>query len=441
MATYLQRERRRRMVFWLAVLVLTGAAAALSYHLTGPPPPKRIRLATGQKGGAYAEFGQQYAALLKKNGLEVELVETAGGIDNLSRLRDGQVDVAFVQNGTYDRVEDPDRVIRGIASLGLEPLWVFYRGDDEVTDAAQFQGRTISIGPAESGTEVISRVILEVNGVNDESATLLRLPMSEAASKLEEGTLDVAFFVSSFQSDLIHRLLDNEQLHLMSFRRYAAYVRIFPYLTPVELAEGVLDLKDNVPPEPTALLAPSVLLACRRDTHPRVVEQFIAAARMLHGTGGRVNLAGQFPSLEGVDLPVHETAEAYVRSGESLISRFVPYWAMHWVVRAQFLIIPLLTLWIPFFKILPLLYRYRIGTLLKKHYAALRDMETGIERAESKQELQQAIAGLESLRDDMERLSRKIPARYQQDVYHWRLHVSMVQEEAHKRLDKQPTAP
>lgn len=439
MATYLQRERRRRMVFWLAVLVLTGAAAALSYHLTGPPPPKKIRLATGQKGGAYAEFGRQYAALMGKNGLEVELVETAGGIDNLSRLREGEVDVAFVQSGTYDRVEDPDRVIRGIASLGLEPLWVFYRGEGEVTDAAQFQGRTISVGPAESGTEVISRVILEVNGVNDESATLLHLPMSEAASKLEEGTLDVAFFVSSFQSDLIHRLLDNEQLHLMSFRRYAAYVRIFPYLTPVELAEGVLDLKDNVPPEPTALLAPSVLLACRRDTHPRVVEQFITAARTLHGTGGRVNQAGQFPSLKGVDLPVHETAEAYVRSGESLISRFVPYWAMHWVMRAQFLIIPLLTLWIPFFKILPLLYRYRIGTLLKRHYAALRDMETGIERAESKDELREAIAGLESLRNDMERLSRKIPARYQQDVYHWRLHVSMVQDEARKRLEEDNT--
>ncbi len=434
MATYLQRERRRRIVFWIAVLVLTGAAVAVSYRLTGPPPPKKIRLATGEQGGAYAEFGRQYAEILTENGLEVELVETAGGVDNFSRLADGEVDVAFVQSGTYDRVEDPDRVARGIAALGLEPLWVIYRSDEEATDAAQFRGRTISIGPAESGTEVISRVILEVNGINEENATLLHLPMSEAASKLEEGTLDVAFIVSSFQGETIKRLLDNEGLRLMSFRRYSAYVRIFPYLTPVELAEGVLDLKNNVPPEPTAVLAPSVLLACRRDTHPRVVEQFITAARTIHSLGGRINRAGQFPRLDGVDLPVHETAEAYVRSGESLISRLIPYWAMHWVVRAQFLIIPLLTLWIPFFKILPLLYRYRIGALLKSHYGALRDMETRIERAKSSDELREAIQALESLRNDMERLSRKIPAYYQQDVYHWRLHVSMVQDEAHKRL-------
>lgn len=435
MATYLQRERRRRIVFWLAVLVLTGAAAAVSYHLTGPPPPKKIRLATGEAGGANAEFGRRYAKLLGDNGLEVELVNTAGGMDNFSRLVNGQVDVAFVQNGTYDRVEDPQRVVRGIASLGLEPLWVFYRGDRDVTDVAQFRGLTISVGPAESGTDVVSRVVLEVNGISEQDATLLHLSMSEAASRLEEGTINVAFLVSSHQSSVVQRLLDNDELRLMNFRRYAAYVRIFPYLTPVELAEGVLDLKDNVPPEPTALLAPSVLLACRRDTHPRVVEQFISAAREIHGLGGRISRAERFPTLDGVDLPVHETAEAYVRSGESLISRLVPYWAMHWVVRAQFLIIPLLTLWIPFFKLLPLLYRYRISTLLKKHYAALRDVETGIERAESHGQLRDAIAALESLRNDMERLSRKIPAYYQQDVYHWRLHVSMVQDEARKRLE------
>ena len=74
MATYLQRERRRRFFFWLAVLVLTGLAAAVSYHLTGPPPPKKISLATGEPGGAYAAFGQQYAEILEQNGLEVDLV-------------------------------------------------------------------------------------------------------------------------------------------------------------------------------------------------------------------------------------------------------------------------------------------------------------------------------------------------------------------------------
>jgi hypothetical protein len=136
-----------------------------------------------------------------------------------------------------------------------------------------------------------------------------------------------------------------------------------------------------------------------------------------------------------MDLDIHATADAYVRHGESLMSRFVPYWAMHWVVRTQFLLLPLLTFWIPFFKLLPLLYRYRINRLLKKHYGALRDVETCIEKAQSEDELNEAVDVLQSLRYDMERLSRKIPAAYQKDVYHWRSHVTMVQDEATKRLE------
>lgn len=434
MATYLQRERRRRIAAWIAVIVLTCAALALSYWLIGPPPPETIRMATGEPGGAYAAFGKEYARILGNNGLRVDLVSTPGGMDNFHRLVSGEVDVAFVQGGTYPHVRDPDRVVRGIAAVYREPLWVIYRPQGEVSEVTDFRGQTIAIGPPESGTETVARVILEVNGITEENSVLRSLSMAEAGAKLTEGTVDAAFMVSSLKSPLVNKLLRNEALRLMSFRRHRAYARIFPYLTPVELAEGVLDLEQNVPPERTSLLAPSALLACRRDLHPRVVEQLLSAARRLHSQGGLIDQPDQFPSLESLDLPVHETAEAYLQTGESLISRLVPYWAMQWVVKGQFLIIPALTLWIPFFKLLPLLYQYRVASLLRKHYAALRDIENRIDRAGSPQELKEPMQELQSLRDDMERLSRKIPAYYQRDVYHWRLHVAMVQEEARHRV-------
>ncbi|MHC4401752.1 MAG: TAXI family TRAP transporter solute-binding subunit [Planctomycetota bacterium] len=436
MLTYFQRERRRRIAVWTGVILLTAGAVALTYWLVGAPPPKRIRLATGEPHGAYATFGSEYARILERNGLEVELVSTAGGIDNYRRLRDGAVDAAFVQGGTYARIQNPDRVLRGIAALYLEPLWVVYRGATEVVDVSEFRGQVVSVGTHDSGTEAIARVVLEVNGVTDENTKLVNLTATEAAAGLEDDTLDAAFLVSSLDSPVIKRLLADESLRLMDFRRHAAYARIFPYLTEVELAEGVLNLRRDIPSSPTTVLAPSALLACRQELHPRVVEQLLSAAREIHSGGSLIEKPGQFPTLDGLDLPVHETAEAYAQSGESLISRLVPYWALPWVVRAQFLIIPALTLWIPFFKILPLLYRLRVASLLKRHYAALRHVETGIERAGSSSELRDAIQALETLRDDMERLSRKIPSYYQRDVYHWRLHVSMVQDEARERIQQ-----
>jgi len=436
MASYLQREKRRFAMAWVAVISTAVVAFGLCLLFIGSPPPKRIRLATGETPGAYAAFGREYAEILGNNGLKVEIHGTSGSVENYRLLREGKVDAAFMQGGTYDPCLDDESEVCGIASLYREPLWVIYRNDHEITDVAEFRGKTISLGPVGSGTDAVGRLVLEANEIGDDDAKLLNLTMSDSAARLEKGQIDVAFIVSSFENRVVQRLLDNKQLRLMSFRRHGAYARILPFLTAIELPEGVLDLSDNIPARHTTVLAPAAILACRRDLHPRVVEQLLTAARKIHCRGNLVDEPGRFPSQESLDLPVHETADAYAKSGESFVSRFVPYWALPWLVRAQLFIIPALALWIPFFRVLPLLYRLRIGGLLKAHYAALRDVETGIEKADSRETLEEAVRTLETLRKDMERISRKIPAYYQRDVYNWRLHVAMVLEQATKRLSK-----
>src|SRR5437660_319424 len=68
---------------------------------TEAPPPKKIVIATGGKTGAYYQFGQKYAAELKKEGFTLEVKETKGSIENLQLLKDDAsgVDVAIVQSG------------------------------------------------------------------------------------------------------------------------------------------------------------------------------------------------------------------------------------------------------------------------------------------------------------------------------------------------------
>ena len=76
----------------------------------------------------------------------------------------------------------------------------------------------------------------------------------------------------------------------------------------------------------------------------------------------------------------------------------------------QILLLPLLAIWVPFFKILPMLYGYRVSRLLKKHYTALREVENGIGQADQPADLRERLKALENLRTAMESLSRKIPA-------------------------------
>src|SRR5260370_30051394 len=98
-------------------------------------------------------------------------------------------------------------------------------------------------------------------------------------------------------------------------------------------------------------------------------------ARAEHSSGNLLDEPGKFPTLEGVELPpAHVAAEKFIKSGESFLSRLLPYWGVRLVSEAKLLVLPLLTL-LPFWKFLPMLYAFRINRILKRHYTALREVE------------------------------------------------------------------
>jgi TRAP transporter TAXI family solute receptor len=439
MNLYHLHGKNRRTKLWVGLILLTMVMLLLSIWLMGPSPPKKIIMATGEPGRGYATFGKKYKTQLEKMGLEVKLVNTNGSIDNLEQLIEGKVDVAFAQGGTYQLVtdKDPDRVVRGLVAIYSEPLWVFYRGSKPVPGLSAFAHpkRKIAIGPPESGTEAVAEILLRKHGITAKNADILNMSAAEARTRLKNGTLDVGIFISSSEDPGIKDLLRQKHLLLLNFQHHdIAHSRIFPYLKPVKLAAGILDLKDDIPREEETLLAPAALLVCREDLHPRVVEQLLKAANKIHSPGNLIDPANRFPTLEGVDIQIHESSETYMKSGESFLSRHLPYWAVRLLLQMRILILPVLAIWIPFLKIVPMIYNYRVNGLLKRHYAALREAESAIAQAETADQLRQRVEVLERLRTDMEALSRKVPAHLQRDVYHWRLHVSLVHAEALARL-------
>jgi TRAP-type uncharacterized transport system substrate-binding protein len=479
MSQYQLRAKKGKTWWWVGLTVLTVAMLGVSMALMGPSPPRKIRMATGQEGGGYDLFGQKYHERLGKMGLQVELVNTSGSMDNLELLARGEVDVAFVQAGTYPLLKDPGKArLRGLVAVFLEPMWVFYRGTRPVETLSDFlgnfpvtgasaaglaapgmsapglgafppvaaliagrtfRGPTISIGLPGSGTEAVAQLLLKAHGITDKNARLVNLDIAEAKQGLIDGSVDVALIVSTYRDPAIGELLARKDLRLLNFQRHAvAHSRTFPYLNSVKLAEGLLNLKENIPREEETLLAPAALLVCREDLNTRVIEQVLIAARAIHAPGSLIDRPNRFPTLEGVDVPLSETAETYMRSGESFLTRLLPYWGVRLVLQLRILLLPLLAVWLPFLKILPMIYNYRVNSLLKRHYAALREVESAIAHADNPHDLRDRLAALEHLRTDMEALSRKVPAGFQRDVYHWRLHVSVVRAEALDRLARMP---
>jgi hypothetical protein len=297
----------------------------------------------------------------------------------------------------------------------------------------------VAVGPKGSGTEAVAKAILAEQGYDIASPAIVNLPSADARRELMAGRLDVAFFVISYRDPGIMELLRDKNLRLTSFRREAAYTRKFRGLTPIKLPEGLLDLKDNIPPENITLLSPSAMLVARENINPRVVELVLKVAQAVHAPGDLLDPSLKFPTLEGMDVPVNEAAETYLTSGESFLSRNLPYRALRWVLLAKLLVLPLLAVWVPLLRLAPMVAQWRKQRWLKRYYARLRDVEIRLAMAQWPNDLREGINDLEALRGEVQMVSRKLPLQQQQDVYHWRLHASLILNEALERLGRMET--
>jgi len=160
-----------RLHRWKNFLVVYGPAAVIllagfyyAQRFIQPAPPHSLTIAAGQPGGTYRAFAVRYAAFLKNEGIDLQIRQTAGSMENISLLRNGSVDLAFVQGGTL-----PSSGIGHIEALGslfFEPLWLFHRKNLTLDRITGLEHLRVSIGPPGSGTAVLVEKLeqLDVDG-------------------------------------------------------------------------------------------------------------------------------------------------------------------------------------------------------------------------------------------------------------------------------------
>ncbi|MBI1725848.1 MAG: ABC transporter substrate-binding protein, partial [Candidatus Rokubacteria bacterium] len=196
MPSFWSQDTRRQTVAWVVGIALTIVLIGVSALWLGGTPPSRIVLATGQPGGVYDSFGREYQKRLRAQGLTVELVNTAGSVDNFRRIIDGKADVAFAQSGTYQVVSDPEHKVSGLAAIYYEPLWIFVRRGLRIEDKIAYRDGSVSVGPKASGTEAVARAILAEQGNDSTSPAIVNFSSVEARRQIRAGKHDVAFFVT-----------------------------------------------------------------------------------------------------------------------------------------------------------------------------------------------------------------------------------------------------
>ena len=406
----------------LAVIVLVGFL--ITYQYVGAPPPKVVRIATGANNGAYYTFAQEYARLLASDGITLEVVPTAGSVENLELLKSGEVSLALIQGGSATR-DDKER-LQSLGSLFLEPVWIFVRRQSAVKRFLELKGNRVSVGIAGSGTHLLATQLLSAAGITETNTQLIREETTQAIDSLSNGKIDAAFFVASPEAPIIRKLFAAPAVELLNFDRAAAYGRRFPFLTPVTLSEGVIDLQQNIPDHDTPLVAASANLAARRDLNASLIPAVLNAVTRVHQAGGVLEHKRQFPSVDFADLPLNEDARRYLINGPSFLFRWLPYGTAVLLDRLKILVLPLLALLLPVFKIAPPLYTWRIRSKIYKWYAAVREVESSIQEQKVSGDATSLINRLNEL--DRQVASVSVPLSYAAELYHLRLHIRFLQK-------------
>ena len=405
----------------LALIVVLGLLAA--YQFVEPPPPKTLRIATGGQDGAYYAFGQKYARQLARDGITLEVVSTAGSVENLDLLKKGKVSLALVQGGS---ATDADRgQLESLGGLFLEPVWVFYRKQTMIKRLSDLKRKPVAVGAAGSGTLLLATQLLSADGITESNATLLRESLAQAAPALLDGKIDAAFFVASPEAPLVRKLLQEPGIELVSFDRAPAYTHLFPFLTSVTLSEGVLDLEHNIPSHDTKLVAVAASLVARKDLNDSLIPALLKAVTEIHQEGGVLEQRRQFPSIDFVDIPLNDDARRYITNGPSFLHRWFPYRTAVLLDRLKILVLPFLVL-IPLFRVAPPLYNWRIRSRIYRWYAAVREIDATVQQEANAGGIEAAMQRLKELEKDVASIS--VPLSYTGELYQLRLHIGFVEE-------------
>ena len=205
-----------------ATVLILSAAVFAGCGLTGT----RIRFGAAGLGGTYHVFADTFAGLITagKEKCTVEVKTTAGSAANLRLLSDGYIQMAVAQNdltndayyaaGTFEN----SRKYRGysaVAALYTESCQIVVRADSGIESMDGLQGKTVSVGENESGTELNAEQILAVSGLTDKLIDKVHLDYTEAAEQLADGKIDAFFCTAGAETTVISELSKQCEIHLL----------------------------------------------------------------------------------------------------------------------------------------------------------------------------------------------------------------------------------
>ena len=416
-----------RANLWLVPVL--GALVAALFYFVAPPPPMSATMSTGSDSGGYHAFALRLQEELAREHFDLKLVNSSGSRQNTERLLDSGsgINIALLQSGQEQSLDEEQR--QALSSLGaafLEPVWLFVHDEVQADTLRDLLELRIAIGSPNGGLRMLVGPLLEVNGYDTAEPVDNWHPYTgrRALEELQSGKLDAAFFMGAAESPLIQELAAEESLKLFPFSKVRAYESRLPFILGVDISRGLVSLANDQPDRDMQTLSAQALLVINKDFHPAIAPLILAAAQNVMESGSLLEDTESWPMADPQAFTMLSEAEYFHRKGPPLLQRYLPFRIASLADRYIILVIPLLMVLFPLFKIAGPVYRWRIRARIYRWYKYLRDVDKKFNQNTLPAKLDEEILRLTELQDELSKV--EVPLSYTHELYELHMHVRFV---------------
>ena len=301
----------------LAFVVVAGPVTPVDTQ----EAPQTFRLASGQETGNYYRLSRAFRERALEHNLDVQVLLTGGSLDNVKLLENGQADFALVQSDIALRAlkghkpfDLPVEHLRLVTPLSTEAVQILVRSDLYIFTTAELRGKTVSLGPKGSGTELTARAILEASGVGVEEAKTKYSPTDKVNDELKEEEIDVAFLSSSVPTPAVAQALREREGRLLVLEsrvieRLASSGSYFETVIPKHTYPNQM--------EELPTIGVQALVLTRDDVDPALVSRVLQTLQserkeIERSAGVRMDLIGILPLSQS--FPIHPGSRPWLRN-------------------------------------------------------------------------------------------------------------------------------
>ncbi len=247
---------------------LTMAMLLVLSVLTACGQTQKLRIGTAGEGGNYNSLGHALSNALKNDPYKIstEVKTTAGSAANIRLLSGDYLELALAQSDVIDEMYKgtlETGAMKGysaVAAMYPEPVQIVVRADSHIATVNDLEGKTVSVGEEDSGTQKNAVQVLQAYGLISNSLTVQNMSYTEAVNALSAGSIDAMFCTAGAPAQVITDLSKDTPVRLIPIgnQQSALLTRAYRFYTETVIPAGTYNGQDT---DIKTLAVQSVLLA------------------------------------------------------------------------------------------------------------------------------------------------------------------------------------